>query len=140
MELAPDGMTLKYSVRCFQDDFFSLFGYLSHIEMHKGRSQKDIFADTTLIPKYFRNNLKISCDNIDIIPKLINQDYQETEVWLHYTATIPKIPENMTIENKIYCQLFADQINMLIFSYKKKEVGLTFDISNTTKKIDLNNI
>ncbi len=140
MELNENDSTLNYSIRLFQDDFVQLIGTLVHEELHKGRAEEEAYADTTLIPTYFSKAFKLNCDNVLLKANLLKQDYQEEEVWLYYSVKIDSIPESILIENKIFSDLFSDQVNMLIFSYRNKEKGLTFDTKNTKQRIALNNI
>jgi hypothetical protein len=46
----------------------------------------------------------------------------------------------MRIQNKIFVDLFRDQINLLILACNSKESGFTFDFQNTEQLISLKNI
>lgn len=140
MELNEQEGIITYSIRLFQDDILYLLGMLVHEELHKGRSEEDAFSDTTLIPRYFQQSLTIVCDNREINPTLSNQLINETEIWLYFEAPISQSPKEITIENKIYTEIFPDQINMLIFAFGEIEKAFTFNSTYTRQLITLNQI
>lgn len=140
MELNSEQKVLDYSVRLFQEDVLYLLKTLIHEELHKGKTEKEAYSDTSLIPNYFIDRLKINADGKVLSPKLEKQTNEQTELWLYFTIRLDEIPEKLTIENSIYTDLFNNPENMLIFSYMEKELGLNFNSKNTKHSITPNKI
>jgi hypothetical protein len=140
MELDKSKETLNYSVRLFQEDLLQLLGMLIHEELHKGRTEQEAYADTTLISKYFQENLKVFANDKELESLLLKQISEESEAWLYFSSPLPEIPDKLEIENKIYIEIFSDQINMLIFAFGSKEKAFTFNSSLTRQLIALNDI
>lgn len=137
MEFDEKKGVITYSIRLFQDDILQLLGTLVHEELHKGRSAEEAYSDTTLIPRYFQQSLTILSDDVVISSSLCKQVFTETEIWFYFEAPISNAPEEITIENKIYAEIFSDQINMLIFAFGEIEKAYTFNSAYTRQLITL---
>lgn len=140
MELDEQTSTLNYSIRLFQEDLIQILGLLIHDELHKGRTEQEAYADTTIIPQYFKKGLKVFSNEKVLEPVFSKQVNQESEVWLYFKIPLAKIPDEIIIENKIYLEIFADQINMLIFALGQKEKAFTFNSTLTRQLIALKDI
>ena len=80
-----------------------------------------MFSDSTLIPNYFKDRLRIYCNEKALDATLIKQDFQEAEVWMHFSIDLDRLPDSILIENEIFINLFSDQSNMLIISTSKNQ-------------------
>ncbi|MBN1117599.1 MAG: hypothetical protein JXA77_10360 [Bacteroidales bacterium] len=135
MNLDNTNLEIDYSIRLFQDDLASLVGMLYHEALHK-----NITPDSTIIVNYFKQTLKLSTNSTELRPELVKIESNELEYWLYFKAKLSALPDTLCIENTILTDLYSDQQNLLIFSYRSKEKGLTFDQKTVKQPISLNSI
>ncbi len=135
MTLDESGQKLEYSVRLFQDDLLVLLGILHHDALHKNTS-----VDTNAVSNYIKQNFSLAADDQVLITELKNEKVNETEYWLYFETSIPPNTSILTIENSIFLELFEEQQNLVIFSYKSKEKGLSFGFNNQKQLLHLETI
>ena len=135
MEIDDDTGKLEYSVRLFQEDLSTLLSVLYHEALHKNQQ-----LDSNAISEYITQNFTISDKNKKYQPILIKEEGNDLEYWLYYEIQLNEFPKELVIENKILVNIYADQKNLVIFSYKNKEKGLTFDLQTRKQPIILENI
>ncbi len=135
MNIEEGAMKINYSVRLFQEDLITLLGMLNHEALHKNQ-----VLDSNAVHKYICEAFKIYTDQKQVSPILSYKKNNELEYWLYYEVTLNDIPTEIIIQNKIFLELFLDQQNLLIFSYRNKENGITFDRENQKQTIFLDSI
>jgi hypothetical protein len=140
MEIDADSLKLNYSIRLFQDDLLYLITGLYHKELFHTTDTFDLALNMDKIENYFKNSLEIKTDSLILKPKLIHNKNEETEFWLFYSINLIQLPNTLTIKNSILIDLYSDQTNLLIFSYNKKEKGLTFNSKTISQSIILENL
>lgn len=139
MDLYPDSLQIKYTIRLFQDDVNLLISSLYHKELFHSSENFDLSANTSKIENYFTEHFKIKLNNISLKPILISKENKETDYCLQYIVELTEIPDSICVENSILLDFFSDQTNLLILSYKNKEKGITFNNIIQSQYINLNN-
>jgi hypothetical protein len=135
MTLEEDSLKINFSVRLFQEDIITLLGILNHEAMHKNQ-----ILDSTAVSNYIKNAIRVDVDQQKTKAILKHEKSDEVEYWLFYEIKLNKIPNEITIHDKILLDIFLDQQNLVIFSFKNKEKGLTFDQQNQKQPIVLKSI
>ncbi len=132
-EEAP--LKINFSVRLFQKDILMLFGILNHESIHKNQ-----VPDPTAISNYFKNAIQVDADRQKTKTVLKHEKSDELKYWLFYEIKLSKIPDEVTIHDWILFDVFPDQQNLVVFSFKNKEKRLTFDQQNQKQPIVLKSI
>jgi hypothetical protein len=135
INLDKDSRTLSYSVRLFQEDLIVLIGMLNHEALHKNQE-----LDSNAVHAYISGAFQIFSNEKQVVCDLMKKESSELEYWLYYETILPNIPEMITIQNRIFLELFQDQQNLVIFSFKNKEKGLTFSAQIQKQPIALDSI
>jgi hypothetical protein len=137
IEVDPDSLQINYSIRLFQDDIGYLIMALYHEELFHTADTFDFLHNTQKIEAYFIENIKMEVNGEYLYPVLKKKEINETEFWLYFSAKLENIPYSLTIENTVLLNLYRDQTNLVIFTYNKKEKGLTFDAKDIKQIIYL---
>lgn len=137
LELNESDKSISYSIRTFQEDIINLLSLLVHEELHKGRQENEIYADSSLIPNYFKQAFRIQTGTPATEPILTKLESNAKEYWLHFKLELTIIPDKLFLVNKIYSELYRDHVNLVIFSSKDIEKGLTFNSTTTSQSIVL---
>lgn len=135
MTLEEDSLKINFSVRLFQEDIITLLGILNHQAMHRNQA-----LDSTAVSNYIKKSILVDADQQKTKAILKHEKSDELEYWLFYEIKLSKIPDEITIQNRILLDVFLDQQNLVIFSFKNKEKGLTFDQQNQKQPIVLKSI
>ena len=72
--------------------------------------------------------MELSIDTI-----MIEDDSMKIE--LH--ADLRGKPNSLYIYNALLTDIFPDQSNLVIFEYKENEIGMKFDIRNSSEEVEL---
>ena len=140
IELDSTNLQLNYSIRLFQDDINYLIASLYHEELFHSADTFDLEHNAQKLEDYFIQQLKLYIEGQCLFPTLVKLEFSEYEYWLFFKIKLNSISSKIEIENKILTDIYSDQINLLIFTYNKKEKGLTFDANVTKHAIELDNI
>lgn len=135
MNLDENSKTLSYSVRLFQEDLIVLIGMLNHEALHK-----NLELDSNAVHNYISKAFQVSINEKTVSFNVVKKESSELEYWLYYETILSNVPEIITIQNKIFLELFLDQQNLVIFSFKNKEKGLTFNADIQKQPIALKSI
>lgn len=139
MEVRPEPPSIEYSLRIFQDDINFLITNLYHDELFHSTKEFDIAKNTQKLDNYFMQAVEVSVNGNTLKPILIKKESNEIEYWLFFSVPLQSIPLQLNIKNKILTEYHTDQTNLLIFSYKEQEKGLTFTTDHTNEIITLDN-
>ncbi len=64
----------------------------------------------------------------------------EESIWLYYTCRLPSDNiKSFRLTNSLLLQLFDDQTNLVIVTYKGADTGYTFNYDNWKSEITLKN-
>lgn len=135
MTLDDNGQNLEFSVRLFQDDLLVLLNILNHDALHNNTT-----LDSNAVSNYIRQKFLLTANKQLLTAELKKEKVNEIEYWLYFESTLPPNTSNLTIENSIMTELFEEQQNLVIFSYKRKEKGLTFGPDNQKQLLHLETI
>ncbi|MBN2668294.1 MAG: hypothetical protein JXR60_03610 [Bacteroidales bacterium] len=138
MDITNEGV-IQFSVKIFADDFGTI--------LSKENKRSITFSEVSDIEKYQKaivvyidKNFKISDDDNQIysISKVDRSELKENAVWLYFTVQ-PKATniQSLNISNQLMCDLFDDQTNLMILSYKGKELANRFTFKNQNFKFVL---
>jgi hypothetical protein len=140
MEMDKDSMKIEYSIRIFHEDYNYLVYGIYHDEEAASRSDSTINMNKLIVTDYIQKKFLITLDGNMVNPEFEEIKTIDEDVWLYFTLKLDRLPESMRIQNKIFVDLFRDQINLLILACNSKESGFTFDFQNTEQLISLKNI
>jgi hypothetical protein len=140
MELNKDSLHIDYSIRLFDEDFNYLIYGIYHDEQEASKSDSTINMNNLVVKNYIQKKFLISLDGILTNPEFKGIKNEGADTWLYFSLELDQIPDLINIQNKIFVDLFSDQINLLILVCGSKEDGFTFDYQNTEQLISLKNI
>lgn len=139
MDMEEDG-TLIFSVKLFIDDFQEILNKKNNTSLELNQKM-DIEHIEPYLTAYISENLQIGSEQ-----KLQQKDYtfkklelKEEEIWLYYKIET-KIVENssLNIQNSLMCDLYRDQTNLFIFSYRGKDTAFRFNFKKRSNIFELN--
>lgn len=140
MEIQEKEMQIDFSIRLFQEDYNYLVTGIYHDELAASKIDSTIDLNRIIVNQYIEKCLTFSIDGEITEPTFKKLKYEETDVWLYFSIKLDKIPESIGVQNKIFLDLYSDQINLLILAYRSNEVGFTFDNQNSEQLISLKSI
>ena len=124
-------------IRLFKDDFSKIL-YLKYHQrpdfVHKNK------AALQLIRRYLGERFLIYINGVQVPAKKYQiKDYKIQDLTLWITLKIPyrQAIKSVEIHNQLMTDLYPDQKNMLIFTYKSVQKAYTFNKKNNIKKINL---
>lgn len=91
---------------------------------------------------YLRNSVELKSKNGAPV-KLIwrGMEWRMDMFWLSVTGKLPAVPagenglDGAQLKNRIFCELFADQVNIVNTKIREKQVGLMFEAKDGFKTI-----
>ena len=127
------------SVKLFADDFSKILNSKYRTKINFENKNKN---DNRYVDKYIKENLKLFLNNKNINNKklkLTQVKYKKVEnvVWLYYKYKYSENPKKVKIINTLMNDLYRDQKNLLIFTYKKTQKAFKFDKSKTTENFTI---
>ena len=87
---------------------------------------------------YIADNLQISINDKQLKKnklKLTSRRLEDIVLWLDFKIKFNKKIKKVEIANTILTQLYADQKNLLIFTYKENQTAIEFNILKTKETI-----
>lgn len=135
VDYVQDENKAEISIKVFKDDFQLLFAHLYHINLDVNNIENDSIV-LEKINTYFSNHFKVNINDKENL-KLKFRDLKKNEdsIWFLYETRISEEPETIEFTNTILLDLYFDQKNMLIFSYKEKEQGFMFNLKHINNTI-----
>ncbi len=124
-------------IRFFQDDFSKIL-YIKYKQ--KPNFKKKNKLTTQLIQKYLAANFILYINGVKLNPQKIQvKDYKLEDITLWVTVKIPyhKQVKSIEIQDKLMMDLYLDQRNLLIFTYKNIQKAYTFTRKQNTVKLTL---
>ena len=124
-------------IRFFRDDFTKIL-YIKFKQ--KPDFKKKNKPTTQLIRNYLAQNFILYINGVKLEPKKIQvKDYKIEDITLWVTVKIPyhKPVKSIKIQDKLMMDLYMDQRNLLIFTYKNVQKAYTFTKNKNTVKLTL---
>ena len=118
---------LLISMKTFRDDW-----EIAYFHYH---SKPIDFSDPNQRAKpwfeeYLNNRFKISLNEGDInfLLELDTIFLDEDTMVIEMQCTLPAKPNSLYIYNALLTDIYPDQTNLVIFGFKKREIGIKFDV------------
>ncbi len=124
-------------IRFFKDDFTRILN-IKYKQTPDFKKKNKL--TTQLIKKYLATNFILYINGVKLNPdKFQVKDYKIEDITLWVTVKIPyrKPVKSVKIQDKLMMDLYFDQRNMLIFTYKKVQTAYTFTKKHNTVKLNL---
>ena len=122
----------EISFRLFEDDFRQIIfqKYAVKINLKNINENKE---SQEYINKYINEHFSLVINGQKTTPenmKFVKSEIEDINLWLYYEIKEKKQVSNVEIFNSLLTDLYRDQKNLLIFTYKNTQKAFTF-----TKKI-----
>jgi len=132
IEYSTQEQKFDISIRLFQDDFEHIIRQKYGVELNIGK-ENEHKNSSEYINKYVNENFSVKFNGKNIDDKkliLKRKKVEDITVWLYYEIKYKPELKNVEIKNSLMTDLYRDQTNLLIFTYKKKQKALTFNSKN----------
>ena len=123
--------------KLFVDDFGLILGkkYNKTFDL---LSKQQLKSNKEFIDKYITDHFKLTTNGKEIARqglKLDSLQVKEQAIWLFYKLNTKGSFNNIEIHNSLMTDLYVDQTNLLIFSYRSEQKALKFSSTKTIEKI-----
>ena len=124
----------------FTDDFDLLFYHLYEKSIKPLQGKDFSPSELSLINGYMKDAFVIESGSTNCRLNFVKKEQDEESIWLYYTCPLPsnKI-STLMLTNSLLLQLFEDQTNLVIVTYKGTDTGYTFNYDNWKSEIRLKN-
>ena len=133
-----ENSSFDLSVRLFSDDFQNIIYQKYGMDILAGDT---LTAIPVCVEQYFGERMTIvqHSNNMEYTADLSIKSWElkENEIVFQAEFSSKEEIDAITIENSLLIDLYFDQKNLLIISYKTMEKGIEFDIKNRQHKIKL---
>ena len=122
------------------EDFDLLFEHLyeKNIKPVPGKDLSQ--AELALINGYMKDAFVVESGSTKLPLSFVRKDQDEESIWLYYTCPLPSNNINsLVLTNSLLLQLFEDQTNLVIVTYKGADTGYTFNYDKWKSEIRLKN-
>lgn len=132
--------TIFISQKMYAEDFDLLFYHL-YEKTIKTTPGKDFSQnELSLINGYMKDAFVLESGSSRLPLNFVRKDQDEESIWLHYTCPLPSNNiKSLMLTNSLLLQLFEDQTNLVIVTYKGADTGYTFTYNNWKSEISLKN-
>jgi len=122
------------SIKLFADDFGKIINKHNNVKLNLGKADENDMCNI-FINEYIQNHLALKINNNNIFKniKLLNKEVrlEENSVWLYYKIKFTSSAKKVYIVNDLLNDLYDDQKNLFIFTYKNIEEAYKFEKNNT---------
>jgi hypothetical protein len=140
LDINTEKDTVFISQKMYTDDFNLLFYHLYEKNI-KPLPGKDFSKnELDLINGYMKDAFVLESGKGRLPLNFMRKEQDEESIWLYYTCPLP--PGNFSsfmLTNSLLLQLFEDQTNLVIVTYKGSDKGYTFNYNNWKSEIRLKN-
>ncbi len=139
IEYNENAKKFDISIRLFVDDFEKILDIKYNTKLNLFKSDEAKNANE-FINKYITENLKLKVNGNFINEKkfvLESRKLEDITIWLTFSVKYKSEIHDIEITDKLMTDLYKDQKNMLIFTFKNKQTALEFNLKNTIKSIDI---
>jgi hypothetical protein len=138
LEISTEKNTIFISQKMFTDDFDLLFYHLYEKNI-KPLSGKDLSeAELALINGYMKDAFVVESGSTKLPLSFVRKEQNEESIWLYYTCPLPsKNISSLMLTNSLLLQLFDDQTNLVIVTFRGKDTGYTFNYNSWKSEIRL---
>jgi hypothetical protein len=140
LDINTEKDTIFISQKMYTEDFKLLFEHLyeKNIAPLPGKALSQ--ADLALINGYMKDAFVVESGSTKLPLSFIRKDQDEESIWLYYTCSMPSNNiSSLVLTNSLLLQLFEDQTNLVIVTYKGADTGYTFTYDKWKSEIRLKN-
>ncbi len=133
MEYITEESKFEISFRLFLDDFEEIIAQKYGVKLNIGK-KSELKNSNEYINKYVYEHFSAKFNDKNINSKKIilkKKKVEDVTIWLYYEIKYKPVLKNVEIKNSLMTDLYKDQKNLFIFTYKKKQKALTFNRKNT---------
>jgi hypothetical protein len=140
LDINTEKDTIFISQKMYTDDFNLLFYHL-YEKTVKPMPGKDFTQnELDLINGYMKDAFVVESGNSKLPLSFVRKEQDDESIWLYYTCPMPpNIINGLMLTNSLLLQLFEDQTNLVIITYKGADTGYTFNYNNWKSEIRLKN-
>ena len=140
LDINTEKDTIFVSQKMYTEDFKLLFYHLYEKNI-KPLQDKNLTQDElNLINGYMKDAFVVESGSTRLPLGFVRKDQDEESIWLYYTCPLPS--DNISalmLTNSLLLQLFDDQTNLVIVTYRGADTGYTFNYDNWKSEIRLKN-
>jgi hypothetical protein len=132
--------TIFISQKMYTEDFKLLFYHLYEKNIKPLQDKNFSQDELNLINGYMKDAFVIENGSTMLPLGFVRKEQDEESIWLYYTCPLPS--DNITslmLTNSLLLQLFDDQTNLVIVTYKGADTGYTFNYDSWKSEIRLKN-
>jgi hypothetical protein len=138
LEFNTEKKTVFISQKMFTEDFDLLFYHL-YEKTIKPLPGKDFTEnELAMINGYMKDAFVLESGSTKIPLSFVRKEQDEESIWLYYTCPMPSNNiKSLMLTNSLLLQLFEDQTNLVIVTYKGADTGYTFNYDSWKSEIKL---
>lgn len=132
--------TIYITQKMFTDDFDLLFYHLYEKNIKPVAGKEFSSNELSLVNGYMKDAFVIEAGSAKLPLKFVKKVQDIESIWLYYTCPLPsKKIKTLMLTNSLLLQLFEDQTNLVIVTYKGGDTGYTFNYDSWKSEIRLKN-
>jgi len=126
-------------IKLFVDDFDLILyqKYGKNLKLIEGKMEK---GNDETIKKYINEHLKVIINgNYKTKPsiELLKTEFKDLSIWLHFDFSFKGNCSTFEIYNSLMTDLYPDQTNLLIFTFKDEQKAFKFNSGKTKEQLTL---
>ncbi len=140
LDINTEKDSIFISQKMFTDDFELLFYHLYEKNMKPTAGRDFSQSELSLVNGYMKDAFVIEAGSRKLPLKFVKKVQEAESIWLYYTCPLPSNNINsLVLTNSLLLQLFEDQTNLVIVTYKGADSGYTFNYDKWKSEIRLKN-
>jgi hypothetical protein len=140
LDINTEKDTIFISQKMYTEDFKLLFYHLYEKNINPRQNLDLSPDDLNLINGYMKDAFVVESGSTKLPLGFVRKDQDDESIWLYYTCPMPSNNINsLMLTNSLLLQLFEDQTNLVIVTYKGADSGYTFNYDSWKSEIRLKN-
>jgi hypothetical protein len=140
LDINTEKDTIFISQKMYTEDFKLLFYHLYEKNINPRQNLDLSPDDLNLINGYMKDAFVVESGSTKLPLGFVRKDQDDESIWLYYTCPMPSNNINsLMLTNSLLLQLFEDQTNLVIVTYKGADTGYTFNYDSWKSEIRLKN-
>lgn len=137
LEYKPSAQSVEIIVRVFADDFQAAISRHAGREVRLERPEDwQDKAKTALIVAYLNDNFVLKTKaGRPVRLTWVGMEGMADMFWIYVAGRMPGGLVGAQLKNRMHCELFADQVNVVTAKFQGKQVGLMFEPKDEFKII-----
>lgn len=137
LEFNQKSQSVEIVVRVYADDLENALSQhvKRQIKIDPATANKDKRIGETILA-YLRSNLELKAKNGNPVKlNWVGLEWQVDMFWLYVEGKMPANLDGSQLRNRIFCELFDDQVNIVNTKIQNKQIGLMFESKDGFKLI-----